>query len=76
MRNIFANGKNQPLAKLIETNPTNSYKVVDTYLTANRRFFGGYCALRVAEGEPYANRNNIIWELINMLQEDGDELEV
>lgn len=77
MQNVFENGKNKALADIIVNNPGSSYKLVDEYLHANPRWFRGYIEFRKAQGLTYANRNQIIWELINMLQDDdSDSFEV
>jgi hypothetical protein len=76
MTGIFENGKNQELYNLIQENPTTSYKVVDEYLSANPRFKKGYFAWRRKQELPYAQKNNIIWELVSMAQDSGAEFEV
>lgn len=75
--NIFANDKNQKLAKLIQDNKGDSYKVVDTYFKENPVFFKKYCAFRKTKEMPFAKRNALIWELVNMIHapEDGDDFE-
>ena len=77
MTSIFAKGKNAGLAQLITDNPTNSYEVVDAYLKSNIKFFRGYTAFRQKAKMPFAKRNAIIWELINMVNDpdDGDDFE-
>ena len=77
METIFNNGKNAKLALIITQNPTTSYKAVESYLATNRSFFSGYCNKRKALGLAFANRNAIIWELINMINvpESGDGFE-
>jgi len=71
MESIFNNNKNSELALVITSNPTTSYKAVDSWLATNRSFFSGYCNHRKALGLAYANRNAIIWELINMINPQG-----
>jgi len=75
MMNIFKDGKNAKLRQLIENNAGANYKLVDTYIASNPRWFKGYIEYRKSLGLVYASRNNIIWEIIDMLDNDGDEFE-
>jgi len=76
MNSIFNNNKNQALRNLIETNPSTSYKEVDQYLAANPAWFRGYCNYRKTQNLPYANRNAIIWEIIDQcVGQDSDVFE-
>ena len=77
MASIFTDGKNAELFTLISDNPTSSYKTVDTYLAANPGFKRGYFAWRKKQELPYATKNALIWELVNMVHspDDGTEFE-
>lgn len=67
MASIFTNGKNAELHKLIQDSPATSYKVVDTYLAANPGFKRGFFNWRKKQELPYATKNALIWELVNMV---------
>jgi hypothetical protein len=75
MANIFDNDKNQELYDLIQKNITTSYKVVDEYLAKNPRFKRGYFEWRKRQELPFASKNEAIWEIVNMAQDDGTEFE-
>ena len=72
MASIFDNNKNAELFAIISNNPTTSYKEVDTYLASNPGWKRGYYGWRKKQGLPYATKNALIWELVNMVH-DPDE---
>jgi len=73
---IFDNNKNEKLKTLILDNPTTSYNTVAEYIATSTKWYKGYIAKRKALKEPWMSKNEIIWEIINELDDpDGDEFE-
>ena len=70
--NPFANDKNQALKALILDNPGLNYDVVEAWLAQRRTWFKRYCEIRKEAKLPYKKRNELIFELIDLAEQDND----
>lgn len=70
--NPFDNDKNSTLKELILANPGENYEVVNAWLAQRRTWFKRFCDLRKEAKLPYKKRHELIFELIDLAEQDND----